>query len=75
MAVADASYRFLYIDVGAYGKEHDASVFAQSAFGKALEDGPDPASSPAKLGRIAVCVCSWRGISLKATTNEALLWD
>ncbi|KAK3893361.1 hypothetical protein Pcinc_002795 [Petrolisthes cinctipes] len=39
MAVADVSYKFLYVDVGAYGREHDASIFAQSAFGTALQDG------------------------------------
>ncbi|KAK3889997.1 hypothetical protein Pcinc_006046 [Petrolisthes cinctipes] len=39
MAVADASYKFLYVDLGAYGREHDASIFAQSAFGTALQDG------------------------------------
>ena len=39
MAVADASYRFLFIEVGSYGREHDASIFSHSAFGKALQDG------------------------------------
>ncbi|KAG0712999.1 Protein ALP1-like [Chionoecetes opilio] len=39
MGVADAAYRFIYLDVGSYGREHDGSVFAQSTFGKALEDG------------------------------------
>lgn len=39
MAVADAPYRFIYLDVGAYGWEHDASIFAQSTFGRELENG------------------------------------
>ncbi|KAK3851069.1 hypothetical protein Pcinc_042253 [Petrolisthes cinctipes] len=39
MAVADASYRFIYLDIGAYEKENAVSVFAQSTFGRALEDG------------------------------------
>ncbi|KAK2722668.1 hypothetical protein QYM36_003001 [Artemia franciscana] len=37
MAVVDARYRFLYIDVGAKGKENDSTVFKRSSFGKALE--------------------------------------
>ena len=37
MAVVDAAYQSIYIDVGAYGKEHDGSVFAQSEFGRRLE--------------------------------------
>lgn len=39
LAVADATYRFVYIDVGSYGKEHDASVFTQSTFGNELQAG------------------------------------
>lgn len=39
MAVADADYRFTYVDVGAYGRENDASIFAQSSFAKRLEQG------------------------------------
>ncbi|XP_055919377.1 putative nuclease HARBI1 isoform X2 [Eupeodes corollae] len=36
MAVADAQYRFIYIDVGAYGSEGDASVFLTSSFGRSI---------------------------------------
>lgn len=39
MAVADASYKFIYIDVGAYGSEGDSTVFRSSEFGKALALG------------------------------------
>lgn len=34
MAIADANYKFLHIDVGAYGSEGDASVFLNSEFGR-----------------------------------------
>lgn len=36
MAVADADYKFLYIDVGAYGSEGDSSVFLRSEFGQSI---------------------------------------
>lgn len=36
MGVADANYRFLYVDVGAYGSEGDASVFGRSEFGQSV---------------------------------------
>ncbi|XP_050066448.1 uncharacterized protein LOC126555590 [Aphis gossypii] len=36
MAVVDANLSFITIDVGAYGKESDSSVFKQSIFGKKL---------------------------------------
>lgn len=36
MGIADANYRFIYVDVGAYGSEGDASVFLKSDFGKRI---------------------------------------
>ena len=39
MAVADADYRFIYMDVGAYGSESDSSVLRKSKFGKAMNEG------------------------------------
>lgn len=36
MGIADAEYRFLYIDVGAYGSEGDSSVFCKSEFGQSI---------------------------------------
>jgi len=36
MAVVDANLNFIYIDVGAYGREADSSGFLQSIFGKLL---------------------------------------
>jgi len=36
MGVADADYKFMYIDVGAYGSEGDSGVFRTCEFGKAL---------------------------------------
>lgn len=39
MAIADADYRFVYVDIGAYGKDCDSSVFQQTVFWKMLEEG------------------------------------
>ena len=42
MAVADANYKFTFIDVGAYGSEGDSGVFAACEFGKrVLQDKMD----------------------------------
>ena len=39
LAVVDADYKFTYIDVGAYGREHDSGVFARTALSSRLENG------------------------------------
>ncbi|XP_015378544.1 PREDICTED: uncharacterized protein LOC107172762, partial [Diuraphis noxia] len=37
MAVADANYKFVYIDVGSYGKDSDSTIFRNSSLWKNLE--------------------------------------
>ena len=39
MAVADARYKFIAIDVGAYGRSSDGGVFANSNIGRGLISG------------------------------------
>ena len=48
MAVADAGYKFIVVDVGAYGRQSDGSVFANSVFGKMLkrQQLPLPSDEP-----------------------------
>lgn len=36
LAVVDANYRFIFIDVGSYGKEGDSGIFEKSALGKSF---------------------------------------
>jgi hypothetical protein len=38
-AVCDANYCFIAVDIGAYGREGDASIFASSQFAKYLDNG------------------------------------
>ena len=35
LAIADANLKFIYIEVGAYGKNIDGGIFANSTLGKA----------------------------------------
>jgi len=39
LALVDAHYKFITVDVGSYGRNFDGHVFAESALGKALANG------------------------------------
>lgn len=39
MAVADANYYFINVDIGAYGSSSDSTIFKNSTFRKKLEGG------------------------------------
>ncbi|XP_047485913.1 uncharacterized protein LOC125036997 [Penaeus chinensis] len=39
MAVADSQYKFVYDDIGSYGKDSDPTVFSNSTFWKAIVSG------------------------------------
>lgn len=36
MAVSDAKYKFIYLDIGAYGSEGDANIFASTKFAQSV---------------------------------------
>ena len=37
LAVVDANYKFMYVDVGSYGADSDAGIFRHSGISNALE--------------------------------------
>ncbi|XP_050308271.1 uncharacterized protein LOC126744759 [Anthonomus grandis grandis] len=39
MAIVDPEYKFICVDVGAYGKNSDGGIFEQSAMGRRFENG------------------------------------
>lgn len=55
LAVCDSSYKFLFIDVGAYGKSSDSTVFRNTVFHRKLQDGtlhlPAPTHLSLSIGR------------------------
>lgn len=38
LAIVDSDYKFIYVNVGSYGKECDSSIFKESTFWKKMED-------------------------------------
>ena len=61
MAVCDAKYRFLIIDIGDSGSHSDGGVFANTAFGKALNKNlislPQPSPLENEIDSEAVPYC------------------
>lgn len=39
LSIVDANYKFIVVDVGAFGKNSDASILRNSSLGKGLQDG------------------------------------
>ncbi|VEN53414.1 unnamed protein product [Callosobruchus maculatus] len=49
LAYCDADYKFTWVDIGAYGSEHDASIFRRSEMGRMLETGTIALPLPKRL--------------------------
>lgn len=39
LALVDANYKFIVVDIGAFGKNSDASILRNSNLGKGLQNG------------------------------------
>ncbi|CAH1993163.1 unnamed protein product [Acanthoscelides obtectus] len=54
MVIADSNYNFIYVDVGAYGKDCDSSVFKESSFWKKLQENALDIPTPRQLSNTDV---------------------
>ena len=46
MAMCDAMYTYTMVDIGGYGRDNDAAIFSESAFGQAFENSTVPTPHP-----------------------------
>jgi len=46
LALVDTNYKFLFVDIGSYGKEGDAGIFPKSNLGKLISSGEFPFPEP-----------------------------
>lgn len=49
MAIVDSDYKFVYVDIGAYGKDCDSSIFQETVFWKKMCNGTLNIPSPSIL--------------------------
>eukprot|EP00118_Oscarella_pearsei_P009045 m.49586 g.49586 ORF g.49586 m.49586 type:complete len:66 (+) comp34017_c0_seq1:297-494(+) len=54
MAVADANYKFIFVDIGDYGRQCDSAVFSNTAFSRRLEAGQLGLPDPRMMGNFAL---------------------
>lgn len=52
LAVVDSEYRFIFVDIGANGKDSDSTIFKETKFWSNLIDGSLPLPKPKPLGTI-----------------------
>ena len=57
LALVDADYKFLYVDVGATGRAGDAGVFRDSSLKKALDTKTLPLPAPQNIEGITTKIC------------------
>lgn len=67
MAVADASYKFLFTDIGVYGREQVCPVGIWAG-----TSDRHPTALGGKGRGAPLRICRGRGISLKTSTPESL---
>ena len=64
MALVDADYRFIFIDVGNYGSNGDSGIFKNSALGEAfgaqMLDVPPPKQLPGYPEGVHYPIVSWQ---------------
>lgn len=71
LALVDADYRFLAVDIGGFGSNSDGGIFAKSNFGKALQAGeldvppPPPLPSAPDLGLLPYVVVADKAFPMK----------
>ncbi|XP_063913293.1 uncharacterized protein LOC135129953 [Zophobas morio] len=70
LACADASYRFTFIDVGAYGFQNDGGLFGESIFGLAFDtkalNVPSPSYLPGTETRMPYTLVADKSFPLKS---------
>ena len=49
MEIWDAKYRFLFVSIGSYGRDNDASIFSQTDICKGVENGVFPIPPPSVI--------------------------
>jgi hypothetical protein len=78
LALGDANYNFIMIDVGSFGRSSDGGIFSHSAFGKRMENGslniPPDRCLPGDQYRGALCYSRRRSFSIKNILNETISW-
>lgn len=69
MALVDAHYRFIAVDIGAYGKNSDGGIFSNSNLGKALEQKklniPDGKPLPGTIEKLPFTIIGDEAFPLK----------
>ena len=66
LAICDAKYNFILLDVGQYGNNNDAGILANSLLGQMLENNSLKFSSPAQLEG-----CNYNPLPYNFVGNEA----
>jgi len=69
LALVDAQYNFIAVDIGSYGKNSDGGILAHSKFGKALDEGklniPDDTELPGTTNKAPFVIVGDEGFPLK----------